>query len=87
MLGEHLETLGRYAEAEPVLREARELGADWRAERALAGVLRRSGRYGDAIDVAARAMADAPDDDARARLLEERGWTGWTNIRRMEPAG
>jgi adenylate cyclase len=74
VLGELLELLGRYAEAEPVLREALELGADARAVRALAGCVRRLGRYDEAI---ALADPEAAGDDQRlgGLLLEERGWS------------
>ena len=71
VLGEHLETLGRYEEAEPVLREAQALGAGGRATRALAGVLRRRGAYDEVLQVTDVELADP---EQAGLLREERGW-------------
>lgn len=75
VLGEHLEVLGRYADAEPLLREALSLGADARATRALAGCLRRLGRYDEAIETADPSAAGGADDDLLGLVLEERAWS------------
>jgi tetratricopeptide (TPR) repeat protein len=71
VLGEVLETLGRYADAEPLLREAIDLGGDVRATRALAGCLRRLGRYDEVL--ALEALGD--DAEQLALLDEERAWS------------
>ena len=75
-LGEVLELLGRYLEAEAVLNDALESGAGPSAHRILIGCLRRLGRHPEAVDLAdALLAADAVPIAIKARVAEERAWS------------
>ena len=73
-LGELLELLGRYTEAEPRLRTAIARGASARAERCLVGCLRRLGQHQAAVRLADEALAASVDPASYAVLAEERSW-------------
>jgi tetratricopeptide (TPR) repeat protein len=69
MLAELAGRIGRYKDAETLLRRALELAPDWEAARAnLATCLYRQNRPGDAIDELAHLLRDDPDNIAHANL-------------------
>lgn len=70
--GELLELLGRYDEAQPIFREAVDLGAGPPAYRGVAGSLRRLGEYDQVIEVADEVLSSAVDAGMRARMSWEK---------------
>jgi tetratricopeptide (TPR) repeat protein len=69
MLAELAGRIGRYKDAETLLRRALELAPDWEAARAnLATCLYRQNRPGEAIDELTHLLRDDPDNIAHANL-------------------
>ncbi len=75
LLGELLEVMGRYEEAEEAFASAAGAGAGPEAQRGRVGCLRRLGQYDEAVRLADEVLASgALEPSVAARLSEERGW-------------
>ena len=84
--GELLELLGRYDEAEPVFREAIELGAGAVAYRGLVGCLRRLGRYDDVHTTGTEALALPAIDPMVASLIREERAAAFATVGDLDSA-